>query len=97
MNFLPGCALFAVFFSVPMSTSAEEVDLEVVHLIKQEAFVHSQVMDYMHELADVNGPRMSGSPGFRRAAESAVDAFQAAGIKIAEIESWGDYGRGWDW
>jgi carboxypeptidase Q len=97
MNFLPGCALFALFFSVPLAASAEEVDLEVVHLIKQEAFVHSQVMDYMHELADVNGPRMSGSPGFRRAAESAVDAFQAAGIKIAEIESWGDYGRGWDW
>jgi hypothetical protein len=93
----PICALFLIVLNAPLASHAEEVNLEVVHLIKQEAFMRSQVMDYMHLLADVNGPRMSGSPGYRRAAESALAAYQAAGIKKAEIESWGDYGRGWDW
>ena len=76
---------------------AEDVDLEVVHRIKQEAFLNSKVMDYMHLIADENGPRVSGSPGYRRAAEAAVAAFQAAGIDKAEIEPWGHFGRGWDW
>jgi hypothetical protein len=47
-------------------------DLEVVHRIKTEAFHRSRVMDYLHVLADENGPRVSGSPGYRRAAEAAV-------------------------
>jgi len=76
---------------------AEDVDLEVVHRIKQEAFLNSKVMDYMHLIADENGPRMSGSPAYRRAAEAAVAAFKAAGIEKAEIEPSGHFGRGWDW
>ena len=75
----------------------EEVDLDIVHRIKSEAFYRSRVMDYMHLIADRNGPRMSGSPGYRRAAEAALDAFRDAGIERAEIESWGPFGRGWDW
>ena len=76
---------------------AEEVDLEIVHRIKSEAFYNSHVMDYMHLIADLNGPRMSGSPGYRRAAAAAVEALQDAGVERAEIESWGPFGRGWDW
>jgi carboxypeptidase Q len=51
-------------------------------------------MDYMHPIADENGPRMSGSPGFRRAADAAVAAFKAAGIEKVEIEPWGIFDRG---
>ena len=76
---------------------AEDVDLEIIHLIKQEAFYNSSVMDYMSLIADENGPRMSGSPGYRRAAEKAVAAFNAAGIEDAGLEVWGTFGRGWDW
>ena len=75
--------LFALLLAAP--ALAEDVDLEVVHRIKQEAFLNSKVMDYMHLIADENGPRMSGSPGYRRAAEAAVAAFKAAGIDKAEI------------
>lgn len=77
--------------------SAEDVDLDVIHRIKQEAFYHSRVMDYMTIIADANGPRMSGSPGYRRAAENAVAAFKEAGIEAAGLEAWGNFGRGWDW
>jgi len=87
----------AFFLLIPGCGLAEEVDLEVVHRIKQEAFYHSKVMDYMSLLADANGPRMSGSPGYYRAAENAVEAFREAGITEAGLEVWGTFGRGWDW
>lgn len=87
----------AFFLLIPGYGLAEEVDLEVVHRIKQEAFYHSKVMDYMSLLADANGPRMSGSPGYYRAAENAVEAFREAGITEAGLEVWGTFGRGWDW
>lgn len=77
--------------------TTEEVDLEVIHRIKQEAFYRSSVMDYVSLLADLNGPRMTGSPGYYRAADSAIEAFKAAGIVDAGLEVWGTFGRGWDW
>ncbi len=93
------CASAWLVMSLSIGSAAmadESVDLEVVHRIKQEAFYHSKVMDYLHVIADANGPRMSGSPGFRHAAEQAVAAYTEAGID-AELEPWGVLGRGWDW
>jgi carboxypeptidase Q len=85
-----------LLFTSPL-TFAEEVDLEVIHRIKQEAFHHSQVMDYVHLIADKNGPRMSGSAGYRRAANVAMAAYKDAGIESVDLETWGTFGRGWDW
>ncbi len=89
--------IYVTFLLMPCPAMAEDVDLDVVHRIKQEAFYHSRVMDYVHLIADVNGPRMTGSAGYRRAADSAVEAYKAAGIKNAELETWGTFGRGWEW
>ena len=89
--------LFALLVFFPASGFAEEVDLAAVHRIKQEAFYNSGVMDYMNLIADENGPRMTGSPGYRQAAAKAVEAFRAAGIEKAGLEQWGTFGRGWDW
>lgn len=79
------------------TAAAEVVDLDVVHRIRNEAFFHSQVMDYLHLIADRNGPRVTGSPGYRRAADAAVAAFKEAGVAQAGLESWGTFGRGWEW
>jgi CubicO group peptidase (beta-lactamase class C family) len=89
--------VIAIFQLASGLAVAETVDLEVVHRIKQEAFYNSSVMDYMSLIADENGPRMSGSTGYRRAAEKAVAAFKEAGIEDAGLEVWGTLGRGWDW
>ena len=43
----------------------EKVDLLVINRIKSEAFENSKVMDHMFYLTDVNGPRLTGSPGFQ--------------------------------
>ena len=77
------------------SLAQERADLEVVHRIKQEATRGSQVMDHLFALTDQNGPRLTGSPGFKRAADWAVGRLQAFGVGSARVESWGRFGRGW--
>ena len=74
---------------------AQDVDLEVVHRIKQEAFQRSQVMDLLFYLTDVNGPRLTNSPGYRRAAEWAARTMEGWGMQGAALEPWGEFGRGW--
>jgi hypothetical protein len=74
---------------------AQDVDLEVVHRIKQEAFARSQVMDHLFYLSDANGPRLTNSPGYRRAAEWVVGRLKDWGLQDAALEPWGEFGRGW--
>jgi len=73
----------------------ETVDLATVHLIKQEAFKNSQVMDHLFYLTDVNGPRLTNSPGQRAAADWAVKTLKSWGIENARLETWGKFGRSW--
>ena len=74
---------------------AEEVDLAVVHRIKAEAFQNGKVMDHLFFLTDVNGPRLTASPGQRAAAEWAVARLKSWGIASARTEPWGRFGRSW--
>lgn len=77
--------------------SAEEVDLSTVNRIKDQAFNHSRVMEYIHYLADENGPRLAASPEYQRAAHWAVEALKQAGIENAHLEEIGEFGRSWSW
>ena len=76
--------------------AAEAVDLEVVHRIKYEGFQRSQVMDHLYALTDLNGPRVTGSPGFKSAADWSVRTLKQWGLADAKLETWGRFGRGWD-
>ena len=75
--------------------AGDSVDLGVVHRIKREAFAHGQVMDHLFWLTDANGPRLTGSPGYRAASEWAVKTLKAWGAGNAHLEKWGTFGRGW--
>ena len=86
--------LMLLTFSV-LAQSADEVDLSMVHRIKQEAFQNGKVMDHMFYLTDVNGPRLSGSPGYKSAADWAVGRLKEWGLENARLESWGKFGRSW--
>jgi carboxypeptidase Q len=79
----------------PFVSAEEPVDLAAVHRIKEEAFKGSKVMDHLFYLADVHGPRLTASPGYKGAAEWAVSALKGWGIVNAALESWGPFGRGW--
>ena len=73
----------------------EKVDLATIHRIKEEAFKSSKVMDHLFYLTDINGPRLTNSPGQRAAADWAVKSLKAWGIEAAGLEKWGTFGRGW--
>jgi hypothetical protein len=73
----------------------EKPDLNVVNRIKDEAFRHGQVMDNLFWLSDANGPRLTGSPGFKRAADWAVKTLAGWGALSARLEPWGRFGRSW--
>ena len=82
--------------AVPAAAPAEEnVDLATIHRIKNEAFHGSQVMDQLFFLTDVNGPRLTNSPGFRAAADWSVRRLKDWGVSSARTERWGTFGRGW--
>ena len=92
--------IIAVMFLTVAATgnaAGEGVDLSVVNRIKDEAFNHSQVMVYMHHLADENGPRLAASPAYQRSARWAVETLQASGISDARLEPFGEFGRSWAW
>src|SRR5258708_7690596 len=87
-------AALLVSFAAP-AQERDKIDLSVVHRIKQEAFRGSKVMDHLFWLTDANGPRLTGSPGYRTAAEWAVRSLKSWGASNPRLEKWGTFGRGW--
>jgi len=95
-NFL---SLSALSFAAPAAfelaaQGIENVDLNVVHLIKNEAFTNSQIMETMFYLCDVNGPRITGSPGYQKAADYIKKRLTGHGIPDVKYEEF-EFGRGW--
>ncbi|MFB3828095.1 MAG: M20/M25/M40 family metallo-hydrolase [Bryobacteraceae bacterium] len=84
--------LFAVL-CLPLAWAQERVDLQAVNRIKAEALQNSKVMEYAAYMTDVLGPRLSGSPGYNRAAEWAMKQMKEIGLE-AHLEKF-PYGRGW--
>jgi carboxypeptidase Q len=77
----------------------EKIDYEAVYKIKDEGFARSQVMNVASWLTDVYGPRLTNSPGFRKAGEWAVKEMTGWGLANARLEPFvtpaGPFGRGW--
>jgi carboxypeptidase Q len=76
-------------------TAQETVNESIVAKIKLEAFQQSQVMDTLSWLSDVHGPRLTGSPMLREAAEWARDQLTKWGMANAALEPNGSVSRGW--
>lgn len=52
-------------------------------------------MDLAWYMTDVLGPRLTGSPGLRRAQQWAKSTMEASGLVNATIEPYGEHGVGW--
>jgi carboxypeptidase Q len=75
--------------------AADSVDLTVVNRIKAEEFQNSKVMETLQNLSDRYGPRLTGSPEFKEAADWALKRLQDYGLENAHLEKWGPFGRSW--
>ena len=62
--------------------------------IRDEGMQRSQVMDIISWLSDVNGPRLTGSPGFRKSGDWAIAQMKKWGFANVHYEPWA-FGRGW--
>ena len=63
--------------------------------IKDEGMNRSQVMQTLSYLSDVIGPRLTASPGMKRANDWTKDQLTKWGLQNAHLESFGPFGRGW--
>ncbi len=73
---------------------AENLEWEAIGRIRDEGFRRSQVMETAAQLTDVHGPRLSGSPQYKKAAEWARQQLEAWGLAHAHLEPF-PFGRGW--
>src|SRR5262249_58909959 len=63
--------------------------------IRDEGMNRSQVMQTLSYLSDVIGPRLTASPGMKRANEWTRDTLSKWGLQNAHLEAWRPFGRGW--
>jgi hypothetical protein len=83
----------AAFIGVLTGIQAQEVDAMVAQ-IEKEATENSQLEILAHELLDVIGPRLVGTPQMKEAHEWAVETFSDWGVEAVN-EQWGTW-RGWE-
>lgn len=90
--------LFSLTSSVGvLAQDTEKVDTAMVSKIKDEGFKRSQVMNILSMLTDVHGPRLTNSPGFRKAADYAKATLEAWGLQNVHFDTWDEhFGRGWE-
>jgi carboxypeptidase Q len=86
----------AALVAFPHSTGAQvsEADRAMVQRIVEEGVERSQVMEHVIWLADVLGPRLTGSPAFEAAGAWAVERLQSWGLENVRLEHF-PLGRGW--
>ena len=73
----------------------ETVDMQMMQRIKDEERQHSQVAMIAHNITDVCGPRLTNSPGYKRAVDWTVQQLKEWGLQNAGPEAWGEFGKGW--
>jgi hypothetical protein len=97
LSLTTAAALAAAVALAPVSAQqpTEKVDYEAIYKIKDEGFQRSKVMEITSWLTDVYGPRVTNSPGFRKAGEWAVKEMTGWGLSNVKLEPWGPFGRGW--
>src|SRR6478672_7510968 len=83
-------------FVLPLASVAQDTHVaEVNAAIRKEEMEHSQIMNTLHYLTDLYGPRLTGSPNHVNAAKWAAREMQDWGFDYTGLEAW-EFGHpGW--
>jgi hypothetical protein len=84
----------AILGAAAPAVAGESLDWATIGRIRDEGFRRSAVMETAAQLTDVHGPRLTGSPQYRKAADWARQQLEAWGLENARLESF-PFGRGW--
>ena len=79
--------------AAPPAAAAAETD--PIARIRDEGLKRSEVMATVLALTDLNGARLTGSPGLQRASEWARRQLGTWGLDKPRFETWDSFGRGW--
>lgn len=91
------CAISIFLFVSSIAIAQEEkLDMDMVSKIRKEGLENSKVMEIAMYLTDINGPRLTASPGYMKAANWSKNKLSEWGLVNANVEPWGDFGKGWD-
>ena len=88
-------ALLLIFSLLSLPVAAQNGGGDMLTRIRKEAMERSQIMKTMHMFSDVYGPRLTGSPNHKAAAEWAVKQMTAWGFDNAHLEPWDFKHPGW--
>jgi carboxypeptidase Q len=88
-------ALCLAFSMLALPVAAQNGGGDMLSRIRKEAMERSQIMKTMHMFTDVYGPRLTGSPNHKAAAEWAVKQMTAWGLDNAHLEPWDFKHPGW--
>ena len=87
-------SLIGILLCLPILAQSRS-DKDLLERIRKEEANNSQIMKTEHMLTDVYGPRLTGSPNHKAAAEWAIKQMTAWGLRNAHLEPW-DFGHvGW--
>ncbi len=76
--------------------TGEQIDQDMIAKIREEGLNKSKVMEIAFMLTDANGPRLTNSPGYAKAANWAIAEMKKWGLQNAALEPWGEFGKGWE-
>ena len=88
-------ALWLILSMLSLPVAAQNGGGDMLSRIRKEAMERSQIMKTMHMFTDVYGPRLTGSPNHKAAAEWAVKQMTAWGLENAHLEPWDFKHPGW--
>jgi carboxypeptidase Q len=96
MKYIKAPILFFILVPSIVFAQNENIDQNIMNQIRKEGLENSEVMDIAFHMTDASGPRLTGSPGFMRAANYAKDQLIQWGLTNAMLDKWGDFGKSWE-
>ncbi len=81
--------------AVLITAGQDSVDRVMIDRIRQEGLQRSRVAEFFNRFVTVDGPRLTGSPAHKTAAEWARQRFASMGLQNAQLEPF-EFGRGWE-
>lgn len=87
--------LLVISMAAPMAGFGQASRDEVYAAIRKEGMERSSIMNTLHFLTDLHGPRLTGSPNHVNAARWAAREMQNWGFDKAELEPWQFGHPGW--
>lgn len=94
MRLRAAALLLALTLPTVVAAQGETIDYATLTRIRDEGLQRSQAMETMTWLSDIYGPRLTGSPGIRQAADWTKKRMAEWGLSNIHEEAW-PFGKGW--